>query len=266
MKTRIALTCLIAVALSGSVQAADLIVPSLPYRPAGPDKVLAGFMQTMLKDKSLSAKQRADVLGKIQRAEKLGDPDIAITESLMAISPDFAKALSLLGDEDIAGAKTLLAKLAKSDNAYLAANAEFFLARAYIAEERYEDALPLFKSLAGPEKSDKTLHAGEALFYKGVCQNNLIDRADALVSFTTFLRQNANASERLLVGAQHMVDELRLIEDGSLWDVQTRMDFSRRHLDLEWTDDPTQTQQTTIITMLDKLIEEAERKENSGGS
>lgn len=266
MKTRIALTCLMALAFSGAVHAADLVIPSLPFRPTSPDKVLAGFMQTTLKDKSLSAKQRADVLGKIAQAEKLGDPDIAITESLMAISPEFAKALALLGDEKADEAIVVLKKLSHAKNEYLAANAQFFLARTYVAEELFEEALPYFTALAGPAKSDKTLHAGEALFYKGVCQNNLINRSDALVSFTTFLRQNNNASERLLVGAEHMIDELRLIEDGSLWDVQTRMDFSRRHLDLKWTDDPTQTQQTTIVTMLDKLIEEAERKENSGGT
>ena len=89
MTIRIVLTCLIAVAFTGVTQGADLIVPSLPFRPAGPDKVLAGFMQSMLKDKSLSTKQRAEVLAQISKAEKLGDPDIAITQSLMSISPDF---------------------------------------------------------------------------------------------------------------------------------------------------------------------------------
>ena len=110
------------------------------------------------------------------------------------------------------------------------------------------------------------MHAGEALFYQGICHNNLIEREDVMQCLFTFLEQNPDASERLLIGARHMLDELALLDDGSLFDVQGRMDFSRRHLDLEWSGEPTKTQQTTIITMLDKLIEEAEEKENSGGS
>jgi hypothetical protein len=52
-----------------------------------------------------------------------------------------------------------------------------------------------------------------------------------------------------------------LYEDGTLTDVQFRMEFSRRKLSLEDTGDATKDQQKKIIDILAKLIKEAEEKE-----
>jgi len=254
----------LAFALSPAI-ADDVTIPSLPFRPASQDEVVARFMQSALTDKSLTAEQRSVMLKELDEATKEGAGEYALTRAMVAAHPKLSIALGKFADEQITEAIDLLKELAKSEDTYLAAHAEFYLARALMVEESYEEALPLLDKLAGSQKSDKTLHAGEALFYKGICHEKLLERTEALISFATFLRQNPGASERLLVGAEMKVEELKTMADGSLWDVGERMDFSRRHLDLEKTADPTQKQQTTIIAMLDKLIEEAEKKENSGG-
>lgn len=255
----------LAFALSPAVMADDVTIPSLPFKPVASEQVIARFMQDALTAKGLSAEQRTTMLTELDAATKEGAGDFALTRALVAAHPSFSVALGKFADEEFADAIKLLTELSKSDDAYLAAHAEFYLARAYMIDERYEEALPILDKLAGPAKADKTLSAGEALFFKAICHDKLLERTEALVAFATFLRQNPNAAERLLIGAGMKVEELKLLADGSLWDVTERMDFSRRHLDQAKTANPTQKQQETIIVMLDKLIEEAEKKENSGG-
>lgn len=251
--------------LSPAIAADDLSIPSLPFKPASAEQVISSFMHDALTNKALTAEQRTAMLAELDAATKEGAGDFALTRALIAAHPQLSIALGKFADEDTKGAITILTELAKSADPYLAAHAEFYLARAQMVEEHYEDALPLLDKLAGAAKSDKILNAGEALFFKAICHDKLLERTEALIAFATFLRQNPNASERLLVGAEMKLEELKLLADGSLWDVGERMDYSRRHLDLAKTADPTQKQQTTIIAMLDKLIEEAEKKENGGG-
>lgn len=244
----------------------DVMVPSIPFKPASSDEVLANFMQSVLKNKDLKPAQRAAVLGELDKAAKQGMADQAITQALTTLYPDFGKALADLANEEVDAAIKSLEKLSQADDEYLAAHADYYLARAAFMQERYEDAMPMLSKLAGEEQGNLTMHAGEALFYKGICHAFLIERDEAMQALSTFLQQNADAPERLRVGADHMLYELSLLAEGSLWDVQQRMEFSRRHLDLEWSGEPTQEQQKKIISMLDVLIEQAEQRENQGGS
>lgn len=245
-----------------ALAADDVTIPSLPFKPNAKQQIVADFMQAVLKNNALSTEQRAAA---VKELTEDGGGDYAVTRALVAVYPELSVALAKFADEETKAAIDMLKKLSQAADPYLAAHAEFYLARAYMVEEQYEEAVPLLDKLAGPAKSDKTLHAGESLFFKAICHEKLLERTEALVAFATFLRQNPDASERLIIGAELKVEELKLMADGSLWDVGERMDFSRRHLDLEKSGDPTQKQQTTIIAMLDKLIEEAEKKEKGGG-
>ena len=242
----------------------DVTIPSLPYRPPAKAEVVARFMSATLANPALTAEQRKAVVQELAGA-KTGEDDFAMTKALTNLYPAFGKSLAAFADEEFDKAIPSLMELAKSPDAYLAAHAEFYLARAYMTQENFEAAIALFDKLAGPAKFDKTLSAGEALFYKGICQDKLLDRNDAIVSLATYLRQNPDAPERLWVAASHRVEELKFLVEGSLFDVTERMDFSRRHLDLKWSGDPTQKEQGNIIAMLEKLIKEAEEKENQGG-
>ncbi|MEX2213623.1 MAG: hypothetical protein WD768_05820 [Phycisphaeraceae bacterium] len=245
--------------------AEDITIPSLPFKPVSQDEVISRFMQHTLQSKAVPAETRVLILSELDAAAKDQAGEHTLTRVIVAVNPELSKALADFADEDFTKAVASLKNLSKSEDTYLAAHADFYLARAYMVQEKFEDALPILDKLAGAERSDLTLHAGEALFYKGICHDKLLERVEALISLATFLRQNPDASERLTVGAMHKVEELKAMIDGSLWDVENRMDYSRRRLDLEKPDDPTQKEQKNIIVMLDKLIEEAEQKENGGG-
>jgi hypothetical protein len=71
------------------------------------------------------------------------------------------------------------------------------------------------------------------------------------------------------IGAWRQLEQLKLIEDGTLSDVFAKMEFSRRRLALEDSGKPTQEEQKKIVAILEQLIKEAEEKEcncKGGGS
>lgn len=249
-------------ALAGDLARMWKWVSEPAYKTVSPDKVIEGFVKSLDQRKDLDQAKREALVTAVKA--QAADPErrsSAITEALAAMNPELAAALSALADEDIAKAAPILTKLAQSSDDFLKADAAYFLARAYAMDEKCEEALPHLKELTG-KLADKTLYGGDALFLLGACQTQLLQRADAIGSLERFLKQYPEAPERLRVGAFRQLEELKAMKNGSLVDVEDRMVFSRRKLALEDAGDKTRTEQGRIVAMLDKLIKEAEDREN----
>jgi len=189
-------------------------------------------------------------------------PVDAITEGLIAIYPDYGTAIDSSEDDDTVAAVKLLTPLTRSDDKFLAADASFFMARMLMNDEQFESALPLLDSLKD-QFQDHTLHAGTSDYFLGVAHAGMLDNEKAIKSFIEFLESNPDAPERMQVSAWRQVQRLQAIEEGKLDDVHQRMEYSRRRLGLEKTNDPTQVEQDKIVVMLSKLIKDAEKKECS---
>jgi tetratricopeptide (TPR) repeat protein len=184
----------------------------------------------------------------------------AITESLILVYPEYAKAIEIAEQDELAPIVTALEPFTRSDDVFLAADASFYLARALMNAQHYEDALPLLQKVAN-EWAGQTAHTGNSRFYLGVAQAGLLDHKNAIQSFLDFLQFNPDAPERLRVAAWRQVQQLQTIKEGQMDDVYHRMDFSRRRLSLIETGDVTQEQQSRIVQMLAKLINEEEKKQ-----
>ncbi|MFA7235518.1 MAG: hypothetical protein WC058_01525 [Phycisphaeraceae bacterium] len=267
--------------MAGAARAEDgpgaVVVPEMKPMPveaaAAPEsfvlpdggKVVEAFGKFVTERAEISAEVKAAIARHL--AEATGEPgrrEGVIVEGLQLIYPDFAGAMDLLANEKNDRAMALLGKMTGSEDGYLAANAKFFLARALVNDERYEEALPMTEQLVGADR-DKTLYAGQAMFLRGVCQAGLLKRKEAMESFRGFIKADAQAPERLVVGALHRMDELERMSDGTLPDVGERMDYSRRKLALEDSGQPTREQQKKVVSILDELIKKAEEKEKQGG-
>jgi len=184
------------------------------------------------------------------------------TDALREKYPDYAVALSLLGEEQTAAAIDKLTPLSKSDDPNLAADAAFFLGRALLMEQRHEDALPLFKRLSGQE-ADQTTHAAEARYLQGACEARLLKRSEAITTWEAFLKKHPDAPERMRVDAERQVADLKQVKDGSIGDIQHHMDYAGRRLGLEDAGRDTRDRQEDIVAMLTKLIDENEKGECS---
>jgi tetratricopeptide (TPR) repeat protein len=155
------------------------------------DKVLDGFLAAVKEQGSTDQVQKATEIFSALRADLDGQP-IAITEALRELYPEFKDALTTLGEENIQDAITKLGKLRDAKDPYLAADAAYFLARALLLDERFEDALPLLEDATG-KYADKTARGGESLFLRGVAFGQLIQRKEAMECLKKFLDQYPDA-------------------------------------------------------------------------
>ena len=188
-------------------------------------------------------------------------PVDAVTESLMVAYPRYAVAMRS-ADEDSADAATKLAPLTRTGDPFLAADASFMLARTLINREDYEQAITGLEMLKN-DLREYSVHASVTDYFLGLAQAGMLDSGQAIESFQSFLNLNKDAPERMRVSAWRQLQRLEAIEDGKLTDIHQRMNFSRRRLELENTDQSTQEQQQKIVAMLSKLIHEEEKKEAS---
>jgi tetratricopeptide (TPR) repeat protein len=233
------------------------------------DEVLDAFSAAVAKDETSTADQRRIVLALVTELRNSPeDKAVAITESLRVLSSDYKEALASLGEDNLGAAIVTLTKLRESDNPFLAAEASYYLARAHLLDERFEDALPLLSDLQG-KWSNKTVLGAEVLFLQGVAEVALLRHQEAMDTLGKFLTLYPEAPERMRVGAFRQLEQLKLFQEGTLSDVHLRMEFSRRKLSLEDTGTETREQQDKIIDILAKLIKEAEEREcacRGGGS
>ncbi len=186
----------------------------------------------------------------------------AVTAGLARIYPEYETAIMATQDDDLTEAINRLTPYVDSDDLFLAADSSFFLARTLMNEQRYEEAIPILERLAG-DLGDYSLHAGPAMYFSGVAQANMLENQRAIQSFASFLDGYPDAPERLRVAAWRQIQMIQAISEGGMEDILQRMDFSERRLEIENTDEMTQEEQDRVVSMLAKLIEEAEKKECS---
>lgn len=235
-----------------------------PPQPTANEAVIDALVASLSSNKSLPAdnvKVATELLSAL-RSDTQSQP-IAVTEALREVYPGYREALMHLGEENIPAAVEQLQTLRKSEDPYLAADANYYLARAYLLSERFEESMPLLTEMQTKYQS-QTVRGGESLFLQGVAEAQMLNRPAAVEALTRFLDEYKAAPERMRVGAMRQLEELKMLEDGTLSDVQMRMNFSRRKLSLEDTGKQTREQQDKIIDILAKLIKEAEERESKG--
>ena len=220
------------------------------------EKVVASFLKHIDSIKSVDAETKSSIKKSIEQ-DMSSD---SLTDGLIKIYPDYSKAVASSDDENLDEAIKLLSPLADSEDKFLAADANFYLARTLMNSERFEEAMPLLDQLMGKLKSHSA-HQGSAQYFKGVAQAGLLKNQEAIDSFIDFYNQNPDAPERLRVSAYRQVQQLRSIKEGKLDDVYQRMDYSRRRLTQIETGEKTQEEQDKIIGMLTKMIKEEQKKE-----
>ena len=225
------------------------------------DKVLGEFTSAVQKREGVAKEQIEKALAALDGLKgEVGTRSAAITAALRELYPDYQAALASLGEENLEPAMSGLRRFAASEDAYLAADASFYLARALMLTERYEEALPILTDMSA-KWNGKTLHGPEALFLSGVSQARMLNRKEAIDLLTRYLSENPSAPERMKIGAWRQLEQLKLVKDETISDVFEKMDFSRRKLALEDAGKRTQEEQKKIVDVLAKLIKEAEEKE-----
>jgi tetratricopeptide (TPR) repeat protein len=245
----------------------DVASPESATKSRTPAEIVESFLASLQADTTFSTELRDKAIAAVQtlKAEEDGLP-LAISQGLAELYPAFREGITALGEENLPVAAASLQKLVTHRDPWLAAEAAYFLARVHLLEERYEESLPLLETLES-KYAAQTSHLGDALFLKGVALGQMLRRADAVAALEAFLKNHPQAPERMRVGAWRQLEQLKMIADGTLSDVQFRMDFSRRRLALHDSGNEVRQEQEKIVSLLNQLIKEAEEKEcNCKGS
>lgn len=230
----------------------------------GGDEVIAEFSRHLAELDGVTETARTEIEALLKAA---GDDPYsqaeALTASLTLLYPEYERALMESTEDDPDATLQALRSQAQAGDEFLAADASFFLARTLMSADRHEEAIAFLERING-ELAGNTLHSGTALYFTGVAHANVLENQRAVTAFQTFLDQYPEAPERLRISAWHQLQTLAMLEEGSLGDVLQRMEYSRRRLQIENTDEATQDQQEKIVAMLQTMIVEAQKKECSG--
>lgn len=141
---------------------------------------------------------------------------------------------------------------------------QHYRARWLVQHRFYDDALPLLSEL-NPE--DVVDPAG-LLFYRAICESQLLMRTAALDSLALLLHNTLNVPERFQVVAEMLQQELAGQKDDGMNRVSQLMQDVGRRLDLGRSGEKTQEQEDAVIAALDKLLEDMEQQneqQNGGG-
>ncbi|HMP80732.1 MAG TPA: hypothetical protein PKD54_14855, partial [Pirellulaceae bacterium] len=227
-------------------------------------QVVQDFLAALKVHPEVNPEQLKQIEGVVSQAAARS-PSEALTEGLMALYPDYADAVRAAESGADARQLSSLRGMAESRDRFLAADASFYLARALVNQERFEESLPWLSQLTG-DLTNYSTQTSSSAYYTGVAYAGMLRNQEAIVAWLDFLDRFPDAPERLRVSAWRQIQQLQAIQEGKLDDVHQRMDFSRRRLEIIETGDRTQEEQDNIVKMLAKLIKEAEKKECSSCS
>lgn len=120
----------------------------------------------------------------------------------------------------------------------------------------YDDALPLLEKL----DPDSVVDPAGLLFYKAVCQAELLERKDALDTLALLLNNTLDVPHRFQVIAEMMTQDLNGQSEEGMQQVERLMKDVERRLEIGESGKSTQKQGDAIISALDKMLEEMEKQ------
>jgi len=135
---------------------------------------------------------------------------------------------------------------------------ELFRARWMTQHRLFDEALAIFDTLSPEDVVDP---AG-LFFYRAVCQSQLLLRQQALDSLSLLLNHTLEVPDRFRLVAEILQSELEKQKDDDLGHISRLMSDVERRLDLGRSGENVQDQQLQVITAIDRLLEEAEKKKN----
>lgn len=195
------------------------------------------------------------------------DPEAFVSEALAVLSDSFRRGLEAFEGEDYEAARVLMDGLSTAGDPFLASTAGYFWVRSLVELARLEDAQAAAERMATRsfESKDFTPYAADLAFLRAYCQLHNLQYDVAVDSLRRFAGQFPDASARLRITAQQLLIELEARQPGQVSDVADLMTYAGRRLGHTDSGTRPQQRQAEAIALLDKLIEEAQNRENGGG-
>jgi tetratricopeptide (TPR) repeat protein len=200
------------------------------------------------------------------------DGNELLTQGLALLSAEFREGLDAYDAEEPEACIEAMRSLAEDENPFLAVHAAVYEIKALVDLERAPEALERLEAVIAEQDERVRLYsylAPEVDFLRGYCLVLDLQYDEGERAIRAFLDGNPDAPQRLRVAAEQMLGEIANRRTGGIGEVTDLMDYSGRRLLAGDSGEPVQSRQERIIELLDKLIKDAEdREQNSprGGS
>ncbi len=231
-------------------------------------ETLRSFKEHVDKNPAVDAKTKS-FLNKTWN-DRVADEDLDgfIVDALAVLSPDFLNGLDQYEDSQYDKSFETMSKLTEAPDPYLSANANVFVVKSLIEQDKLDIASQKLESfLADLTAVDLyTRFAAEMSYTRAYLSLQELEFEQAERLFLEMLVRFPDASSRLRISAQQILVELKGRKPESIDEVADLMVYAGRRLSHLETGQPVQTRQQRAIELLDKLIEEAEQQEQSGSS
>jgi outer membrane protein assembly factor BamD (BamD/ComL family) len=223
--------------------------------------VVSEFLK-FVETSDLGEESKVVIRREFKKAEEAKDYSDLIPNCLVLMNREYANGLTSFGREKMKMAEKYFDSIKPEGNPYLKAYQLYYLARVNIILDNYERAEEILNDFLKSNLNYST-HQVDGFFLLAVCYYNQFKRDKSRALLLEFEKRFPDAPERMLVGAYQLLNKIDYFEEGSVVDVEERMEYSRRKLKMEDIDKPAQDNQEKIVTLLDKLIKEAQQSEQN---
>ncbi|MCG3125967.1 MAG: hypothetical protein CHACPFDD_00795 [Phycisphaerae bacterium] len=234
-------------------------------------KLNEAFLKRIGEPGAGDARAIATIRGEAARQGAGGLGEGFVPDGLAVLHERFRKALDSFEAEEYDESARLFGALAESDDPFVGANAAYYHARSLIERGLYEEAEEFLMRSVDPERdlAGLTPYAPHLWFFKGFAQASNLRFDVAAESLRRVVRDFGDGPEAVLIGAKQLLLEIERREIGSLDEVAGLMTYSAARLNVADGGERTRVRQEEAVKLLDKLIEEAEQREQqckAGGS
>jgi hypothetical protein len=198
-------------------------------------------------------------------------PGTFVPDAVAVLHPEYAAALKAFDERRNDDAIRILKPLIESEDEFLGANAGYFYVRTLLDQGLLEEAEKVLVGLVAQNQDGRTLaeftpYAPHLHFMLAVCQARNLRREEAQKSLAALGERYSDAPEPVRVGARQLALELERRESGNLADVVDLMNYSAERLRVADAGERVRSRQDEAVTLLDKMIEEAEQNEQQQAS
>lgn len=228
------------------------------------DEMNRAFLEHVRATRGAQSKE-AEFLEKNLREEYHdGAGDAFIPDALALLSPEFRAGVEAFDAGQFEAAQKAFEPLVKNADEYVAASATYYHARSLVERGLSEEAERTLEGISADSPVlSKTPYAAHLLFLKGYSQAADLRYDAAATSLKAMLAAYPNAPEAIAVGAKQLLVEIERRQDESLDEVSNLMNYAAQRITVKDTGERVRETQDRAVELLDRMIEEEQKKEGS---
>ena len=148
------------------------------------------------------------------------------------------------------------AGILEGKDAFYTANMQLFYGRFLAQKQMYDEALELLGAL----ETKTVVDPAGLLYFKAVCEHQLLKKAEGLATIRTLLENTTSGPLRYKTTAELMQHDLQALKKDSLAEISRKMKDVERRLGLGRGGQRVQKEEDEIVASLDAIIEKLEQQ------